>query len=63
METFELVIINDVSLSYVPLLLVNLAMQRLILEDNTQTRLIDVQIAIGIFYFNPIASKMEPILE
>lgn len=42
METFELVIINDVSLSYVPLLLVNLAMQRLILEDNTQTRLIDV---------------------
>jgi vacuolar protein sorting-associated protein 13A/C len=56
----EVVVINDLSKSYVPLMLFKASFEDWFLENNDQSELMSVQVTSQLSFFNPIAGKMEP---
>lgn len=63
LENLEIVIINDLSKSYVPLMLFNARLNKCIHENNWITQLLISDLHLELFYFNTIAGKMEPVVE
>ena len=55
-----MVIINDLSKSYVPLVVINLGFDNFILESNLASSLLQAVINLKISYYNPIAGILEP---
>lgn len=59
-EGLEIVVINDLSRSYVPFMLVNLNLDDCVLESNTDSQVLLASVTFQLCYYNPIAGKMEP---
>ncbi|CAD8160815.1 unnamed protein product [Paramecium octaurelia] len=63
LDLLEMVLVNDINKSFAPLLLFRFNVKKFMFDQNEISKALKCLFQIELMYFNPVASKMEPIIE
>ncbi|CAD8167119.1 unnamed protein product [Paramecium pentaurelia] len=63
LDLLEIVLVNDINKSFAPLLLFRFNVEKFMFDQNHISKALTCQFQIELLYFNPVVSKMEPIIE
>ena len=59
-RAIEVVVINDLSRSYVPLVVLSLTLESFVWESNLVSQLMEAVVSLQVSYYNPMAGLLEP---
>ncbi|CAD8164451.1 unnamed protein product [Paramecium pentaurelia] len=63
LDLLEIVLVNDINKSFAPLLLFRFNVKKFMFDQNQISKALKCLFQIELMYFNPVVSKMEPIIE
>ncbi|CAK79548.1 unnamed protein product (macronuclear) [Paramecium tetraurelia] len=63
LDLLEIVLVNDINKSFAPLLLFRFNVKKFMFDQNYISKALKCLFQIELMYFNPVVSKMEPIIE
>lgn len=63
LDFLEIVLVNDNNKSFAPLLLFRFNIKNFLLDQNYVSMALKFQFLIELMYFNPVVSRMEPVID